>query len=66
MEIKTKFNPGDIIWCIYENKAIRSKITGVGISVYETVSTIEYTIDKDERINEDKVFSTKEELLKSL
>ena len=66
MEIKTKFSVNDIIWCIYENKAIRAKITAVSITVDTANTVIEYTIDRDERLYENQVFSTKEELINSL
>ena len=64
----TKFNIGDKVWLIIDNQALRSDITRVIISVespdnYEVSYSLHY---RDTEIPEEQLFSTKEELLKSL
>lgn len=74
MMVETKYNIGDEVFVMpYRNigrfpiKAIRIKreiVQKFCIKPYEW-TTIEYLVD-GEWLNEDKLFSTKEELLKSL
>ena len=64
----TKFNIGDKVWLIIDNQALRSDITRVIISVespdnYEVSYSLHY---RDTEIPEEQLFSTKEELLKTL
>jgi hypothetical protein len=77
MTIETKYNPGDKVWVIFENKAQCMIIEGV------TVSTINRTFDESgklisyrigikyylgdgEWVNNINCFPTKEDLIKSL
>lgn len=72
MEIKTKYNIGDEVWWINENKAQTGEIVSIHFHQWsDTSCTMEYTIsryDVDERhkVYETFLFPTKEELLKSL
>ena len=68
MKATTKYDIGDRVWLISGNRAVRSDITRVIISV-ETPDNREvwYSLHySDTEIPEDRLFSTKEELLKSL
>lgn len=66
MEVSSKFNIGDKVYFIADNKVQKSDITGVSISANGCETKIEYTLHFDSTIDEDLVFSTKEELIKSL
>ena len=67
MEVKTKFNVGDMVWYIYNNKVSHLDVTAVSISVYsDSDPIIKYTLHYDYELDESKLFTTKEELLKSL
>ncbi len=66
MEVETKFNIGDNVYFITDNKVQKMDITGISISVNGNESNIEYTLHFDTNINENLVFASKEELLKSL
>ena len=81
MEIKTKYNINDKVYFIHGNKIIHNKITSIDISIYErnnkVIQNIRYTIDLGNlfgrRIcdtftsrNEEELFLTKEELIKSI
>lgn len=78
MEIKTKFNIGEKVWLLKGNKArnsfvkqIRACVTTVpdksGWELSAAVS-VKYIVDCDcfSEENEDSLFKTKEDLLKSL
>lgn len=72
MEIKTKYNIGDIVWTIENDHACCFKIKGIQVSVFhytddfpETRSVV-YNGDNTEVHREDVCFGTKEELLNSL
>ena len=74
MTIETKYNLGDEVWVMYENKAITAEMLEINISVLNTkyrgvcadvfckVKTPYFTRE----IHESHLYSTKEELLKSL
>ena len=69
MEIKTKYNIGDYVWCNIYN-GIKMKITAIHIiAVAVDNVTIEYSVMWNgvawNRM-ENELFSTEEELLKSL
>ena len=68
MEAKTKYDIGDKVWHICDNRAVRSDITRVIISVESPDSyEVSYSLHfGDTEIPEDLLFRTKEELLKSL
>lgn len=80
MEIKTKYNINDEVYFIHGNKIRHNKIIRIDITIYEeddkVIPRIKYTIDlgiKTGRVcdtitsrEEKEVFSTKEELFKTL
>lgn len=76
MKIGTKYDIGQEVWALLDNKIQRVKIWGVDINIEEGFDG-QYTYPSRTRINyydfgkhhiisEDKLFPTKEELLKSL
>ena len=77
MTIETKYNIGDEVWCIVENRAKCLRIEGVAISsLAETFDEsgkltsyrirIKYYLGDGEWVDDANCFPTKEELLKSL
>lgn len=72
MTIKTKYNIGQEVWFIEDNKVCNKKITAIHLHIYESGSDISYSCSPSEfgkllnSVNESKLFPTKEELLKSL
>lgn len=77
MTIETKYNIGDEVWVISDNKAqcltitkIRTISHGRVFDEYYTIVDasmhIEYCFSNDEWVKEKYCFPTKEELLKSL
>ena len=81
MEIKTKFNIGDEVCTMFQNKVIYFTIGKIEIEIGEKETSIVYASKEryeeyshitgsNEKYNyircEDKIFSTKEELLNSL
>ena len=77
MTIETKYNIGDYVWAIVENRAQRLRIECVKVSTLkETFDEsgklisyrigIKYYLGDGEWVNDINCFSTKEELLKSL
>jgi hypothetical protein len=75
MQIETKLNIGDTAFFLNENKvcietvvSIKVTINTYSVNTYSerlSINTI-YTTNTSKSINEDKVFSTKQELLESL
>jgi|JI10StandDraft_1071094.scaffolds.fasta_scaffold742979_3 hypothetical protein len=71
MELKTKFNVNDIVWFMEKNKPVEEKIWNIEISIGNN-PRIKYIFfnnrnNESHRVMMEKeVFSTKEELLKSL
>lgn len=70
MQIQTKFNVNDIVYFIFNNKVCSAPITSINIHVskYEKLR-ITYTVyhkDLTASLHEYSVFSTKDELIKSL
>ncbi|MEE1303843.1 MAG: hypothetical protein U0K68_01630 [Agathobacter sp.] len=76
MTIKTKYNIGDKVWLMWYNKPIQARIMKIKTNTIEVSkfcirtfkeTTIEYIIEMDSAVmSEDRLFPTKEELLKSL
>ncbi len=68
MTATTKYNIGDKVWIIHDNRALRSDIRSIIISAESpNAFEVKYSLHYGESdIPEDKLFSTKEELLKSL
>lgn len=73
MEISTKFQPGDNVWIMHDNKPVEGKVVLMVIRcnhslVYYVVYTLNVTIHKESLFDvyEKKVYKSKEELLASL
>lgn len=71
MTIETKFNIGDVVWLMKENKPTTRVVSFIEIIAASTTSEcfIQYGLKVEgivERVVENHLFSTKEELLKSL
>ena len=71
MQIKTKYNIGDKVWVIVNNKPTELLINSIEIFIhdmgqYRIGYSIWYVDKKNEGFEETQVFPTKEELLKSL
>jgi hypothetical protein len=77
MEIKTKFDINDSCWIMSSNKPTVYYISGIRVELSEDdgniTTTIVYTIERKSTYNqgerdckEDELFSTKEELIKTL
>jgi hypothetical protein len=71
MTIETKYNIGDEVWFMHNNKVYISFITDVRIKKNNVNTKIEYMVESMQKIDfgikkEFDLYSTKEELLKSL
>jgi hypothetical protein len=67
MEVKTKFDIDDIVFLISNNKVSSQKVTGFAIDVEDGKVEISYSLNfSDSKIDESKLFKTKEELINSL
>lgn len=74
MTIETKYNIGDEVWLMYENKAITAQViemnVAIGINFYSEVDAKCFCKIKcphfTREIHDSHLFPTKEELLKSL
>ena len=69
MKIETKFNIGPEVWFIEENEPKSDVILSIEINIYKEQVFIEYLFANDSYpygLIEADLFSTKEELLKSL
>jgi hypothetical protein len=77
MTIKTKYNIGDEVWVIVENRAQCLRIEGMAVSTFAEIFDengklmsymviIDYYLEDGEWVNDIRCFPTKEELLKSL
>ena len=71
MTINTKYNIGDIVYSMYDNKVICEHIADILTATVKDhkgklVTEIKYKTNNSRYIKEDKVFTSKEELLKSL
>lgn len=65
MEIKTKYNIGDKVWLMHNNKCVLKRIENISIDVSNMY--IQYLFDgNDIWLSEKYLFPNKEELLKSL
>ena len=70
MTINTKYNIGDIIYFLYENKVINDEIDAIFYSLYKDNSGgLKYRLKNFYKGNhlefkENEIFSTKEELIK--
>ena len=72
MVINTKFNVGDKVLAIANNKAMQIKVKSINVSVRDAVvvtvyaSTTDSPFDETWSFCEGEAFATKDELLKSL
>lgn len=69
MEVKTKFNIGDTIYFMYDNKVCNSFVRSVSVWIGKESTDIKYYMDRDKDripITEDESYATKEELIASL
>lgn len=69
MQINTKYNIGDKVWWIENNKVHQGNVRSIHFSMYDSDygSVLVYLLAGDVRdFKEDVLFPTKEELLKSL
>lgn len=70
--VETKYSLGNKVWFISKNKVVGKIVTQVNVKVKPSVTDacdiiISYMLDySSDKINEDLLFSSKEELLKSL
>lgn len=66
MIIETKYNIGEEVWTIVENKVCKYPILNISVKKPNQVIEVMYYIGNYEWRYEHEVFPTKEELLKSL
>ena len=72
MKIETKFNPGQTVWIMIDNKPIKCIIDAVIPGAlwksfrYKDSYTIEGYNGKSPKFYEEQIFTTKEELIESL
>lgn len=67
LSVKTKYNIGDKVWYIYDNRVQALDVTGVRISIEsEDECKVEYILHYDGHQPEEKLFRSKKELLESL
>lgn len=65
MTISTKYDIGDMVWFMYDNICVLKKVENINIDVYHKY--VQYMFDENSIwLSEKYLFSTKEELLKSL
>lgn len=67
MVVKTKYDIGDQVWYMSDNKINESDVTGLNICIDKTGHlNIEYTLHFNEKVAEPFLFRTKDELIESL
>lgn len=72
MEIKTKFNLGQKVYLLWNNKVVCPQIEGISVRVNalgngeKDISITYELVELDKRFDEEVIFATKEELLQSL
>lgn len=65
MTISTKYNIGETVWFMHDNKCVSKKIVNIRIDVDDLC--IIYVFNENGMwLSEKRLYSTKEELLKSL
>lgn len=65
MTISTKYDIGDMVWFMHDNICVLKKVENINIDVCHMY--IQYMFDENSIwLSEKHLFSTKEELLKSL
>lgn len=66
MELKTKYNIGDVVYILVDYKIQRANIAGIGIDVIGEHKTVTYRFPVFPMRRENQCFRTKEELIKYL
>lgn len=66
MTIETKYNVGDNVWLMHENKARLLTITNIDIHILCSEVKTKYILGGKGSYSEAELFATKEELLNSL
>ena len=71
MTINSKYNIGDVKFTMYNNKVVQIKITRISTGTEvdrkgNIITNISYGVTDCKFLLEDEIFSSKEELLKSL
>ena len=69
MKIETRYNIGDSVWFLFSNKVELGKVSAIKTFTTETASYDSYNIDLGDNKaanNIEKLFTTKDELLKTL
>ena len=66
MRAETKYDIGDVVWYISNNKVRSRKITGVGITVDNNIITVTYTLQGDDKVEESGLFKSKEDVINAL
>lgn len=75
MEIKTQYSTNDEVWFLYENEVQKDKVLKTLVEVTGESIIINYVLDKERymhggysriMLSQDKVFSTRKELIRSL
>lgn len=67
MTVESRFDINDKVWRMFRNKPHQGTISGVFIYIHDDVYEVTHSImGSDDRIYENDLFSSKEELLKSL
>ena len=68
MTIETKYNIGDEVWFMHENRVHKSKIGAIYITLYDDMRVVKYSFGNYilEFKENEELYRTKEELLKSL
>ena len=72
MEIKTKFNLGQKVYLLWNNKVVCPHIESISVRVNalgngeKDISITYELVELDKRFDEEVLFATKEELLQSL
>lgn len=75
MTINTKFNINDEVWFMYHNKVTKGNVTGIWIQKSSNLCSwwgdkvkycVQINLKQENEVEENNLFITKEELLKSL
>jgi hypothetical protein len=76
MEINTKYNHGDMVYVMYQNRAVNARVEAIGVNEftnnvnYPLADHIYYNITVSlqnvQRYNETSIYPTKEALIQSL
>ena len=66
MKLETKYNVGDKIWAMYNNRPNIYEVLRITVSCDDIDKNISYRTNDGKYFSEEDIFSSKEELLKSL